>query len=160
MVSAEWETRSTVALLCIISWILALLFSLKKASPTLNISSKIRIPGVSLAVATAKPSRDTIPEEKFLIFCSINPSSSANSTIWLYLRRINSLLYPRIAPFKYTFSLAVSSLSKPVPRVRSCILDVSATTLPLVGSSAPEMIFNNVLFPDPLVPMIPRTSPR
>ena len=67
--------------------------------------------------------------------------------------------YPNIAPFKYIFSRAVKSPSKPAPN--SIIGDItpSTSTLPSVGFITPLTTFKRVLFPAPLEPINPTTSP-
>ena len=66
---------------------------------------------------------------------------------------------PRMAPFRYTFSLAVSSGSNPAPTSISGAMVPLVMTFPSVGFSTPAIIFNRVDFPAPLRPPRPTISP-
>ena len=57
------------------------------------------------------------------------------------------------------FSLAVKSKSKPVPNSISGDIFPSTFTIPVVGSIIWEITFKRVLFPAPLNPTKPTTSP-
>ena len=72
---------------------------------------------------------------------------------------INFFEYPRVNPFNNMFSLAVNSISKPAPSSINGEIDPFTVTVPSVGLNIPEIIFNVVLFPLPLSPMRPNTSP-
>src|SRR5688500_3785506 len=87
-------------------------------------------------------------------------STSANSTISSNLSRISLRFIPRIAPLKKTFSRPVKSGWKPVPTSSSAPARPHTCASPEVGSVTPERIFRSVVFPAPLRPMIPSTSPR
>lgn len=89
--SAEWETKISVAPWSIISCILRSHFCWNMKSPTERISSTIRISGTT-TVAMEKPSRATIPEEKFFTGTSTNSHSSAKSKISWNLASINAVL--------------------------------------------------------------------
>ena len=82
----------------------------KYASPAPSTSSMMRISG-SIAVAVENASRAYIPAEYVLIGCSMNSSSSANSTISSSIRRIfaGEWQSPWYARYAAMFCLPVNS---------------------------------------------------
>src|SRR6476661_6982931 len=89
----------------------------------------------------------------------MNSWISAKRTMSSNLRSISLLRIPRIAPLRKTFSRPVRSGWKPVPTSSSDPTRPSRSTVPVVGSTMRDRILSRVLFPDPLRPMIPTTSP-
>src|SRR6185436_10089695 len=89
----------------------------------------------------------------------MNLSSSAKLTIASNFLRISSRIMPRIAPFRKMFSRPVSSGWKPVPTSSRLDTRPSRSMCPRVGGVIRERIFSSVLFPAPLGPMMPTTSP-
>ena len=65
----------------------------------------------------------------------------------------------RIAPFKYTFSLAVKSISNPAPNSIIGAIVPPTETDPFVGFNTPAITFNIVLFPQPFNPISATDSP-
>ena len=94
-----------------------------------------------------------------MIGISRKSHSSAKSTISSKCCSINCLSYPRTAPFKKIFSLAVRSPSNPAPSSINGAIEPLIRTFPLYGFKIPQISFSNVDFPDPFVPMIPQASP-
>lgn len=89
----------------------------------------------------------------------IKRDNSANSIISLKCSCKNFLLWPKIAPLRKIFSFAVNSGSNPAPTSINGATFPFTSTLPAEGFKTPANIFNNVLFPAPLKPIIPNISP-
>ena len=73
--------------------------------------------------------------------------------------RTSRLVIPRIAPFRYVFSIPVSSPWNPVPTSSSEPTRPRVRQTPSVGVVMPLMTLSSVLLPAPLEPMIPSAVP-
>ena len=89
----------------------------------------------------------------------MNFSTPEKSTILSNFREISSFDIPRIAAFRKTFSLPVSSGWKPVPTSNKLVTRPFTRTRPPVGAVIRLRILSSVLFPAPFFPIIPKTSP-
>ena len=79
--------------------------------------------------------------------------------IWSSFDWISRLVMPRIVPLRKIFSRPVRSGWKPADTSISAERRPLTTMRPLVGFMIRLSIFNAVLFPAPLWPMMPKASP-
>ena len=91
---------------------------------------------------------------------AINCSRPEYVTISGYFSLKNVSEYPKIAPLRKIFSRPFKSISKPEPNSSMGTTGPPNRTVPSEGFNIPEMTFSRVLFPAPLWPINPRTSPR
>jgi hypothetical protein len=86
-------------------------------------------------------------------------SNPANSTMSSNFAVISFLDSPRIAPFMNTFSRPDSSGWNPAPSSSKAEIRPFTVTDPLSGVRIPVRHFNNVLLPEPLLPITPNVVP-
>ena len=110
-------------------------------------------------MATANPSRTTIPEENVCSGASAKSRNSAKSRIESMLLVTTSLRMPISAPFRKMLSRVLRRSSKPAPSSSKPTRRPCLTTVPVVGTVTPEMTLRRVDLPEPFAPMIPRVAP-
>ena len=85
--------------------------------------------------------------------------SSENSIISSIFSLIFSFVNPKRRPDKIIFSYPDNSTLKPSPIDNNATVLSFISTVPVSGENIPAIVFNNVLFPLPFLPITPITLP-